>query len=42
VSNASSTPPDPDLVVVIMRDVETGTFRLPDMVDVYVELKARE
>lgn len=42
VRNASSTDANPALVVVMVTDNRTGQFRLPLMVDVFVELQARE
>jgi hypothetical protein len=40
VSDASGTAPDPALVVVMVSDNRTGRFRLPQMVDVFVEMQA--
>jgi hypothetical protein len=42
VMNASSTAEHAALVVVMVRDNRTGRFRLPHMMDVFVELQARD
>ncbi|ORV90672.1 hypothetical protein AWC11_12070 [Mycobacterium interjectum] len=42
VTSAGSTGSNPALVVVMVADNRTGRFRLPLMVDVFVELKARD